>query len=301
MRIFALSDVHADHPANAAWLGALSATDYQSDTLILAGDVSDDLETLIRVLDALQAKFARVLFVPGNHELWVRREEAADSIAKFRRVLAVCREAGVDIEPVRHGRGDDCAWIVPLFGWYATPEEGADSLYLPAPGPDRGLRGWRDVRFTRWTPLDGHSPAEHFVALNEPWITRTYDAPVITCSHFLPRQELMFRDGAWPGPAPVHGAPAGDWRPSAPARPARTPRWFNFSRVAGSRALERQLRRLGAITHVYGHQHRNRRRVLAGVCYVSHCLGTSRERRTGRVGHVGDAPVQVWPMASPGG
>lgn len=294
MRVFALSDVHADYPANASWLGALSSTEYQRDALILAGDVSDDLETITRVFDALRPKFARLVFVPGNHELWVRHGEATDSVDKFRRVLAVSRKVGVDVEPVRLGDRDDGVWIVPLLGWYATPEEGDDSLYLPAPGPDRGLRGWRDTRYIRWPSMNGTTPSKHFTTLNEPWLRRRYDAPVVTFSHFLPRRELMFRDEHW---AQLARATSPLGRPShgAVGPPTRTG-GFNFSRVAGSAGLERQLRLLGAVAHVYGHQHRNRRRGLGGVCYISHCLGSVRERRTGRVGHVGNAPAQVWPL-----
>ncbi len=282
MRIFAVSDLHADHPQNAAWIDALSATDYRADTLIVAGDVSDDLAILTRVLETLRAKFARVAFVPGNHELWVRRGEAPDSIAKFYTVLDAARTLGVDVEPVRHGAPEAGVWIVPLFGWYTTPEEGPDTLYLPAPGPDGGLRGWRDTRFTRWTALDGRTPAEYFLALNEERLARRYDAPVVSFSHFLPRREVMFRD-----------------RHSRPSRGPLRSRRFNFSRVAGTAGLERQLRRLDAFAHVYGHQHRNRRRSLEGVLYVSHCLGYARERREGRVGEVGTGPTVLWPLPGP--
>ena len=71
MRVFALSDVHVDYPENLEWVLGLSNIDYQNDVLILAGDVSDDLKKLELVFEALLGKFCKVLFVPGNHELWV--------------------------------------------------------------------------------------------------------------------------------------------------------------------------------------------------------------------------------------
>jgi len=286
MRIFALSDLHADHDANGRWLEALSHHDYQDDALIVAGDVSHDLEVVTRVLTALQGKFARVLFVPGNHELWVRGGEPRDSVAKFHRVLDRAVSLGVHIEPARHEHDGAAVWIVPLFGWYTMPEEGRDTLYLPAPGPDAGLRGWLDLHFTAWSSLDGQPPAQYFLALNERRLMRRYDAPVVSFSHFLPRRELMFRDG---------GAPP-RVRPALPLR-----RRFNFSRVAGSTGLERQLRRLGAVVHVYGHQHRNRRRALDSVLYLSHCLGYPRERIEGSIGHVGAGPASVWPLPEEAG
>ena len=55
--------------------------------------------------------------------------------------------------------------------------------------------------------------------------------------------------------------------------------YFNFSRVAGDQRIENQIRRLKSGIHVYGHQHRNRDRTIAGVRYVSHCLGNKSERK----------------------
>jgi len=72
---------------------------------------------------------------------------------------------------------------------------------------------------------------------------------------------------------------------------------FNFSRVAGSAGLEEQIRRLGSSVHVYGHQHRNRHRLIDGVLYVSHCLGYPRERERGQIRGLGDGPKMIWDSA----
>ena len=98
-------------------------------------------------------------------------------------------------------------------------------------------------------------------------------------SHFLPRRDLMLRT---PEDRIAYGA----------GQPDRYPA-FNFSRVAGSFGIDRQVRALGAQVHVYGHQHRNRDRVVDGVRYVSHCLGYPGE------GAAQDAarPRLVWECA----
>ena len=72
MRIFALSDIHADYEENLAWVHNLSSFDYTGDTLILAGDLSHDMHLFAGTLACLGKKFALVFFVPGNHDLWVR-------------------------------------------------------------------------------------------------------------------------------------------------------------------------------------------------------------------------------------
>ena len=280
-RVFALSDVHVDLPQNMAWLQGLSAAEYAEATLILAGDVTDNLERLHVALSHLCATFAHVFFVPGNHELWIRKQEYPDSLAKFQRIVQLCDVLGVHTRPAKVGTAQRQVWIVPLYAWYVGPEEGDGSLYVPKPGEDPTLRMWSDRYFVTWPSLQTALPAaEYFLALNEPHLQRQYDAPVLSFSHFVPRTDLVFRHASDGGP------------PFATLQDPH-PR-FNFTRVAGCTGLDVQIRRLGAVTHVYGHQHRNRDRLVDGVRYISHCLGYPRERQ--RVGWFGpiDSPKLVW-------
>ncbi len=60
--------------------------EYQADVLLLAGDVSEDMNLLERVLRGCLERFAKVMFVPGNHDLWVRRCTYDCSLAKFGRI-----------------------------------------------------------------------------------------------------------------------------------------------------------------------------------------------------------------------
>jgi predicted phosphodiesterase len=283
-RLFAISDVHVDIQANRAWLHALSAAAYRHDTLILAGDVSDNLAVLRDALTHLCGIFAHVCFVPGNHELWVRKREYVDSIAKFHQIQHLCDALGVHTRPIKVGatHADGGVWVVPLFSWYIRPEEGSGSLFKAKPGEDPTLSMWSDTRFTRWPrQADGQTPAAYFLELNKAHLTKTYDAPIISFSHFLPRMELIYS-------TPEERRAAGvivqhDPHPT-----------FNFSRVAGCTGIEDQIRRLGVMTHVYGHQHRNRDRVIDGVRYVSHCLGYPRERQKRSSREQIDGPFLVW-------
>ncbi len=43
--------------------------------LVLAGDISDDQSVLRGTFEIVVQKFNHVFFVPGNHDLWVRRKE----------------------------------------------------------------------------------------------------------------------------------------------------------------------------------------------------------------------------------
>jgi 3',5'-cyclic AMP phosphodiesterase CpdA len=95
MRLLAISDLHLANPANRQALAALPA--YPEDWLIVAGDVSETQADLAWAWTILTRRFARVLWAPGNHELWSLSSEP-DSLrgeAKYQRLVALCREFGV--------------------------------------------------------------------------------------------------------------------------------------------------------------------------------------------------------------
>lgn len=128
--------------------------DTRGDCLIVAGDVSDDLSTFRRTMEALTRAFAHVFFVPGNHDLWCRKaeRELRDSLGKLALLEQACAEAGV------HTRSAcvQGVWIVPLLSWYhaswdrepdlpgSTPIEKASAL--PCVWNARGGVGWERGR-----------------------------------------------------------------------------------------------------------------------------------------------------------
>ena len=71
-RIFAISDIHVDIPENRRLVESWSATDYQNDVLIVAGDVTDNMSLLKTVLTSLTEKFHKVCYVPGTVSLKLR-------------------------------------------------------------------------------------------------------------------------------------------------------------------------------------------------------------------------------------
>src|SRR6185369_8567150 len=218
MRVFATSDLHTDYKENFNWLAQLSDTAYRDDALIVAGDVSDRLEIIRETLLLLGSKFRHLLFTPGNHELWVRNVEF-DSIEKLNQILRLCEELGVSTKPLRL----DDLWIVPLFSWY-------DGVYGAQPLPD------------------------YFLRLNEPYL-KSYDAPVITFSHFIPRADLF--------PPPEYMRIS--WLPV----------------VSLCKALDAQIRRLESRVHVCGHTHTTFDRVIDNVRYIQNAVRYPKERRFG--------------------
>ena len=239
MRVFAVSDIHVDYEVNARWIQGLSKSDYRDDVLILAGDVSHELAALASCIGALVARFRQVLFVPGNHDVWVLRDAPSKtSFDKFRDVAETVAASGASMEPFVEGN----LAIVPLLGWYDYSfGEPSDAL--------REI--WMDYHACRWPQgVEAGAVAARFASLNDR-IAPPVAAQVITFSHFLPRLDLI---------------------------PAFVPRQHRvLDPVLGSVLLERQLRRFNSTIHVYGHSHINRSIRINGVMYVNNAFGYPAE------------------------
>lgn len=239
MRVFALSDIHVDYDENMKWVRQLSRSDYVDDVLILAGDVSHRPALLAECLEALAQRFRKVLFVPGNHDLWVLGDgPAACSLQKFAQVCETARQSGAVLEPL----GLEGLFFVPLLGWYDY------SFGEPTPHVEMM---WSDFRACRWP--DGLRPpdiAAHFESLN-PAVQPPPGSRVITFSHFLPRIDLI---------------------------PFFVPMQHRvLDPVLGSVRLENRLRSFRPEIHVYGHSHINRSVYIDGVRYVNNAFGYPQE------------------------
>jgi predicted phosphodiesterase len=241
MRVFAVSDLHVDHDVNAKWVRELSSMDYVDDVLIVAGDLTDTLPRLDWCLRTLANRFRKVLFVPGNHELWLIRDSGvATSFDKFSRVVDVVQASGASMETYRlPGLA-----VVPLMSWYDY-SFGQPCAHLQAV--------WMDYHACRWPP--GFSVpriAAHFMAMNPDHESLSGER-LITFSHFLPRIDVM---------------------PSFIPPESRI-----LYPVLGSNLIETRLRAMSSSLHVYGHSHVNRNVVIDGVNYVNNALGYPAETR----------------------
>lgn len=303
-RIFAISDLHVDSLENMYFVERLSFDKYQNDVLLLAGDVTHDFHKLKSTLLLLKKKFKEVVFVPGNHDIWIREVDSwENSVGKFHRILRMCKGNGIRTEPFEVDLVDNTtAWIVPLFSWYSTPEEDADdTLYIFDPSiqtqtKDLSNRMWMDHRYCVWPDDMTETPAKYFSDLNSSRCDVIYDAPVITLSHMVPRRELILADSEDNHRTALERRRRGVVTPIESRQGAA--KSFNFTRFAGSQTIENQLRQVGSALHVYGHQHRNRDRFIKGVRYVSHCLGSTREREKGFITGIDEwkGPKQIMPI-----
>lgn len=93
--LYALSDLHLGHRLNREAVANLPA--HPDDWLILAGDLGEKLAHLSWALDVLGLRWARLVWVPGNHELWTPPSEpdGLRGLARYLAYVELCRERGV--------------------------------------------------------------------------------------------------------------------------------------------------------------------------------------------------------------
>jgi hypothetical protein len=113
---------------------------HPEDWLIVAGDVGETEQHLHYGLKLLSRRFARLLWVPGNHELWTVPAHAGEprGEAKYERLVAICRDYGVltpeDPYVTWPGAGPRCV-LAPLFLLY-------DYSFRPPEVPPEDAIAW---------------------------------------------------------------------------------------------------------------------------------------------------------------
>ncbi|MER5433618.1 metallophosphoesterase [Streptomyces sp. NPDC002588] len=128
-RLLAISDLHISYPENRALVERM-APETDEDWLLVAGDVSENVADIRWALKTLASRFRKVVWAPGNHELWTHPKDAVTlrGVARYEHLVEVCRDLGVvtpeDPYPVWEGPGGPVA-VAPLFLLY-------DYSFLPA-------------------------------------------------------------------------------------------------------------------------------------------------------------------------
>jgi len=252
VRLLAISDLHVGHPANRRLVEEMPGS--PGDWLVLAGDVCERIEDLDFVLATLGPRFGRLIWVPGNHELWTT-SGSARGVAKYEQCVEVCRARGAltpedDYEVFPGASGH---LVVPLFTLYdysfcppgMSPAEALawahevdlecadEHLLHPDPFPSR--QAWCHARCEL-------SEARIAAALER------HAGPVLLIDHFPLRDELAV----------------------LPAIP-------RFKIWCGTTRTEDWARRYRADVVIYGHLHIRRTTRLDGVRFEEVSLGYPRQ------------------------
>ncbi|MGA9872026.1 MAG: metallophosphoesterase [Rhodococcus sp. (in: high G+C Gram-positive bacteria)] len=142
-KLWAVSDIHVGHRGNRPVTEDIHP-ESPEDWLIVAGDVSEKTDDIRWALQLLRSRFAKVFWVPGNHELWTTVKDPVQihGVARYEYLVNLCREIDVitpeDPYVVWEGEGGP-ATIVPMFLLY-------DYSFLPRGAIDKehGLTIARD-------------------------------------------------------------------------------------------------------------------------------------------------------------
>jgi predicted phosphodiesterase len=150
-RLLAVSDLHIGYPENRAYAESL-APGHPDDWLIVAGDVGESFADVGFLLASLANRFARVIWTPGNHELWTLPGDrvALRGAARYDALVTVCRRFGVltpEDDFPRWPGPDGPVTVAPLFTLY-------DYSFPSARGAD-GAAG----NGTNGAAATGHGPA----------------------------------------------------------------------------------------------------------------------------------------------
>ncbi|EOM77063.1 metallophosphoesterase [Rhodococcus rhodnii] len=162
-RLLAISDTHVGHRGNREMTERLHPHS-PDDWLILAGDVAERSDDIRWSLEVLTQRFAKVLWVPGNHELWTTAKDPVQmhGLARYDHLVAMCRELGVvtpeDPYPVWNDPTLGPVTVVPMFLLY-------DYSFLPDGATDKasGLEIARER---------GVVATDEFLLASEPYATR---------------------------------------------------------------------------------------------------------------------------------
>jgi 3',5'-cyclic AMP phosphodiesterase CpdA len=274
-RLLAISDLHVGYRENRDLLAGLRPGS-PADWLIVAGDVAERMADVAWALELLSERFARVIWVPGNHELWTISSDPVQLRGedRYRSLVGLCRSLGVitpeDQYPVWEGPGGPVI-VAPLFLLYdytflpdgtTTRDEALALAYesglvcmdelLLHPDPYDGRGAWCEARIKQTEQrLAGLDPRFPLVLVNHYPLVRE------------PTRVLGYQQFAqWCGTE-------------------RTADWHLVFNVAAV---------------VYGHLHIRRTTWHDGVRFMDVSLGYPREQ-AGRGGKTGPCQVLPYPEA----
>jgi 3',5'-cyclic AMP phosphodiesterase CpdA len=206
MRLTLTSDLHVDHHPEVVPLVAERVQALAPDVLIVAGDVSSQLDTLEAALAALAKAAPHLVFVAGNHDLWTLPGAPSSRQRYERDIPAACARAGaraVGGEPFVVDGVVFCG----VTGWYdySLRNRELDATFTRA-DYERGAWGrlrWNDTARVVWPDDDGKeldAPAicAAQVASLEAQLADAGARPTVVVTHHLPFAGLVTSKGEPP-------------------------------------------------------------------------------------------------------
>ncbi len=271
-RLLAVSDLHIGYPENRAYADALSPGD-PGDWLIVAGDVGEVFADVGFVLASLANRFAKVIWTPGNHELWTLPSDPVTlrGAARYEALVKVCRRFGVltpeDEFPVWNGPGGPVT-VAPLFALYdysfradGSAAHGAEAAGAAA---DRAVRDDARLAALAAARKAGIRPADEGRLHADP-----YPSAAAWCRDLVAAAERRLDAVAGPAVLVSHWPLVRD--PVAALRHQEFAPWCGTTLTAGWHTRHQ------VVAAVYGHLHIPRTTRYDGVRFEEVSVGYPRE------------------------
>jgi predicted phosphodiesterase len=95
--LYAVSDLHVAYAENRTFVADELHPVSPQDWLLVAGDVGELMADIEWTLALLASRFAQVVWVPGNHELWTPRKDPQQlrGEERYDHLVALCRSLGI--------------------------------------------------------------------------------------------------------------------------------------------------------------------------------------------------------------
>lgn len=256
-RLWAVSDLHAAIPANREKINGLAARS-PGDWLIVAGDVGERIDVVRETLARLREKFAEVIWVPGNHELFSTAHSRFAGREKYDELVRVLRGLGVRTpeDPFAVFHGVTVAALFTLYD-YSHRDPSLSEREALRLARSQGVALLDDVALTPF--VDVRAWCRERLRYSVARLAAT-NSPTVLVNH-------------WPlARAPIE-------RLAYP----------EIALWSGTRHTEEWPRRFRAAAVVYGHLHMPGTAYIEGIPHHEVSLGYPREWR--RPNHI----AQAWP------
>jgi putative phosphoesterase len=256
MKIGMLSDIHVDLNGGQAVINGLLAAMLRRDVevMVIAGDVSSDYRVTLASLEQLQERSGiRIVFVPGNHDIW---NEAHPENTAWQAYRALERFPGnLTTGPQEIAGGwriiGDLGWYDYSFGGCQYSREDFDRMQI-------GERIWQDRIKAIW---DRHTLEMHrtfyeklddqLKSVEAGRVSDTGNRKIILVTHVLPRKEFTVQ------------------RPD--------PEWIYLNAFLGSPEYGELALAHGVRYSICGHVHYRKEVTVKGTRFICNCLGYTDE------------------------
>jgi len=254
--LLAVSDLHVGYKDNRDVVRSLRPLT-EDDWLIVAGDVAERLEHVAWTLKVLTLSFAKVIWVPGNHELWTSPRDPGSprGVTKYDTLVEMCRALGVTTpeDPyLTWSDGAEPVTIAPLFTLYdySFRAEGLSAEQALAQAYESGVVA-TDEALLHPDPYETRGD----------WCRARVAATAARLDAELPADRRTVLVSHWP----LHPTPT------------KRLRHQEFAQWCGTTLTADWHLRYRAAVAVYGHLHIPLRDVVDGVPFEEVSLGYPRE------------------------